>query len=201
MNTNTLRASAAGLVAIAATPALAQIGLITPESTSLEALPGSELRVLWLVSDVDAGLFGYSLDIDAQPSDSIGAITIDAVQTNFFESRNLIVAGGGMLDPVFSTITDDGAGGVVINANTPDLSTVVPMDGVNDVLAEVVFTIPDDALGEFVFSLGASSVLADAAGGAVPFESSDLLISVVPTPGVGVFALVGCSMVCRRRRS
>lgn len=189
-------------------PALALLGLgasahgamVTPETMMHVVDAGTELRVLWLLTDTDEQVFGYTLDLDLVATDGTGAVTIDAAQTNFFEMRNVIVAGGAPLDPTFSVINPDGMGGAFISANTADLSGVVPIDGVNDVLAEVVLTIPADAQGEFMVTLGSASVLADPGGQAIDFTSAPLVLNVI-VPGPGALACLAGMLSLRRRRS
>ena len=52
---------------------------------------------------------------------------------------------------------------------TDALSTVLAVDGVNDVLAEVVFDVPPDTEGEFLLTLGATSAISDGNGSPIPF--------------------------------
>lgn len=181
-------------------------GVIAPEQSLVEVLPGSQVSVLWLVQDVTTPLFGYSLDIDLVTSpialsEVTGTVAVDAAATNFFESRNLILAAGGELDTFFTLIESDDAGGVFINTNTADFSTILPAAGVNDVLAEVVFTASADALGDFTFELGPGTALSDGAGFPVPFGGSSLTISVIPAPGGTVLCAIVGAVALRRRRS
>lgn len=192
------RALGAGLAALGALPASA--GVVRPEVSLLEARPGETVRVLWLVEDIDTPLFGYSLGVarlGADP-DAVGNIAIDAAATNFYEPRNLITAGGGGLHPLFTVIAPDGSGGIFLSTNTADFSTVLPVSGVNDVLAELVFEVGLDALGVFEFGLGPISALSDGAGFPVGFDRGTLTILVVPAPWG--LALLGLGLGAPRRR-
>lgn len=175
----------------------AEAAFIHPETLAINALPGQTISVLWLIEDVATPLFGYSLDLDVTGPAS--GITVDAGATSFFAPRNLFLAVGLELDPVFSLVLPSGAGGVFITANTADGSTALPSPGVNDVLAQVVFVVGTDALGEYVIELGPGSALSDAQGFPVSFSSAPLTITVVPTPGAPV-ALVLCSLLLAPRR-
>jgi hypothetical protein len=175
-------------------------GLIHPGQTMLEVLPGSQVRVLWIVDDVSAPLFGYSLDLNLVSS-GLGSVTANDSESNFFESRNLIVAGGRELDPLFSVINSDGLGGLFLSTNTSDFSSVIATSGVNDVLAEIVFDVSEDASGEFVFDLASGTALSDSDGFPVAFDQVALSIHVVPAPlsalPIGAVGLLSI----RRRRS
>jgi len=190
---------AAGLLGVSP---CALAATVAPGSTKIEALPGTQVSVLWLIGDVSTPLFGYSLDLNLAPvlPMNTGVVTVDVGATNFFPARNLIAAGGATLDPVFSVILSDGMGGVFISANTDDGSTVLPVAGVNDVLTELVFTISADALGEFTFVLGPGSALSDAQGFPVPFDGGSVTITVVPAPSVAVASLLSVGVLALRRR-
>ena len=177
--------------------------IITPADSLVEVTPGSQVSVLWLLHDASTPLFGYSLELLPAVStvDTLGSVSIDVAQSNFFPDKNLIVAGGADLHPFFSVIRPSGPSGVFLNANTADLSTVVAVDGLNDVLAEIVFTATPDALGDFVFHLGPATALSDADGFAVPFDGESITIRVIPSTGGGVTLLGAALVAVRRRRS
>jgi len=187
--------------ALCSTNALA--GIITPEQTFVEVLPGSQVSILWLAQDIATPLFGYSLDITpvtASRGATSGLVGIDLGATNFFPDRNLILAGGAELDPLFSVIQDNGSGGVFVSTNTADFSAILPVAGVNDVLAEVVFVASADALGDFVFDLGPATALSDASGFPVDFTSQTLTIRVIPAPmSAGVLSIAALATTRRRR--
>lgn len=194
------RVLGAGLAAAVLGALPASAGVARPEVSLLEARPGETVRVLWLVEGIETPLFGYSLGVarlGADP-DAVGNIAIDAAATNFFEPRNLITAGGGSLHPLFTVIAPDGSGGIFLSTNTADFSTVLPVAGVNDVLAELVFEVGLDALGVFEFGLGPISALSDGAGFPVGFDGGTLTILVVPTPWG--LALLGLGLGAQRRR-
>jgi hypothetical protein len=180
------------LLAVAIVP-IATPALIMPEEGRVEMLPGESSAVRFLIEDVATPLFGYSLDIDAVAAPvASGTVDVDVVASSFFEARNLIVAGGAQLDPFFSVIQSDDAGGAFVNANTADLATVTLVAGVNDVLAELVFVASPNALGTFEFELGPATALSDGGGLPVPFQARSLVIDVVPEPGT---ALLFCGVV------
>jgi len=140
------------------------------EPVRVNALPGQQVAVLCLIRGNTTPLLGYTLDVTATASPgAIGSLVLDVSGTNFFDSRNVITAGGSTRDPLFSVIESDGAGGLSITALTDDLSTVLAVDNVNDVLAEVLFDVPPGAEGEFVVTLGSGSALSDMNGAAIPF--------------------------------
>ncbi len=145
--------------------------------------PGGTVSVLVLIRSNTTPLLGYSLDVDVVPGPmAVGTLTADVVATNFFDSQNLITAGDATRDPLFSVILDGGDGGVFINTITDDNSTVLAVDGVNDVLAEVVLTASFDADGDFTIQMGAASALSDANAFSVPFGAFAGTITVAGTP-------------------
>lgn len=194
-------ATTVALGAICSTNALA--GIVTPEQSLVEVLPGSQVSVLWLVQDITTPLFGYSLEITPAAearSSNLSSVGVDLDATNFFPGRNFILAGGGTLDPSFSVIQDNGSGGVFISTNTADLSAILAAAGVNDVLAEVVFTAGADALGDFVFEVGPATALSDTGGFPVDYVSETLTIRVIPAPmAVGVLGIAALATTRRRR--
>lgn len=147
---------------------------------------GATFRVRFRLENSTTPLFGYSLGLSILPEPGAGgALEIDFEETGFFESQNLIVAGGAVLDPLFSVIIDDGTGGAFINANTIDGSTVLAEPGVNDVFAEVVVTSTAKTLGEFAFELIEITALSDGVGMPVPYEYEPLVIEVTVAPCSG----------------
>jgi hypothetical protein len=158
----------------------------------VEVLPGDEVSLLILLAENVTPLLGYSLDVGIVPAGgATGSVVADVAATNFFDSQNLITAGGAMRDPFFSTILDAGDGGVFISTNTDDGSTVLAVPGANDVLAQVVFDVSEDALGDFSIDLGPASALSDGAGFAVPFDFLGGTIHVVPEPAALTLLLSG----------
>ncbi len=144
--------------------------LIVLDGPELQLCVGETESMLFLLRQNTTPLFGYSLDIDIVPAaGATGSVTVNVGLTNFFEVRNLITAGGAVLDPLFSVILDTGDGGVFVSANTADGSTVLAVDDVNDVLVEVFFEASPDADGDFMIELGPGSALSDGSGFAVPF--------------------------------
>lgn len=134
--------------------------------------PGFHVPVLFRLAENTVPLFGYSLSITAVPAAGAqGTVTVDLVATNFFPSQHLILAdpGGAVLDPLFSVILPSGQGGVFVNANTADLSTVIAEPGINDVLVQVWLNASEDASGTFALVLGSATALSDDQGFAVPF--------------------------------
>ncbi len=126
-------------------------------------------------------LLGYSLDVDLTPADeAVGAVTGNINLTNFFESKNLITACvcDAELHPDFSVIIDPGDGGVFVNAITADNSTVLAVNDINDVLAEVFLDASADACGDFLVELGPASALSDAEGFPVPYDFDPAMVRV-----------------------
>lgn len=70
----------------------------------------------------------------------------------------------------------------------------------NDVLAEILFNISSDAVGDFVFTLRPGTALSDANGFPIEFEAEPLTIRVVPTPATASVAVLLTCLCCRRRR-
>lgn len=131
-------------------------------------------------------LFGYSLGISMQPQPGSGGESIGvADESSFFVKQNLIAGAGFTIDELFSVILDDGDGGVFVNANTSDGSTVIAVPGINDILAEVTFQTQPGALGPFEVLLSGATALADGDGLAVPYEYEPLIIDVTIAPCSG----------------
>lgn len=173
--------------------------LVEPETT--EALPDSTVAVEFLIRDLETTpLFGYSLDVDLLPGlGASGQVLANIGLTNFFDTRNLITAGGATRDPMFSDILGPGDGGVFITTNTDDGSTVLAIDGVNDVLAQVFFDVSADAFGDFTLRLGPASALSDI-GGDVSFGFSPATITAVPEPGTIAYGILALGLLARRNR-
>ena len=160
---------------------------IIVEPASTVALPGQTVSVLLLLRDNTTPLVGCWLEVTAVADvGAVGSVTADVTSTNFFDAQNLITAcppaicpTGAMRDPLFSVIADNGSGGVTIDTVTADFSTVLAVDGVNDVLAQVFFDVPSDALGDFTVQLGSSSTLIDANAVAVSFSFTPGTIRVL----------------------
>ena len=64
------------------------------------------------------------------------------------------------------------------HAITADNSTVLAVDGINDVLAEVFFDASADACGDFVIQLGPASALSDAEAFLVPYDFAPAVVRV-----------------------
>jgi hypothetical protein len=160
-------------------------GLAGPSEVIATDLPilgletGETEALLFLLQGNVTPLFGYSLEIEIVPiDDATGTVDVCVVQTNFFDERNLIIAGGAPLDEDFALIFGTPEGGVFINANTADGSTVLAVPDVNDVLAEVHFTAGTDASGEFEIVLAAATALSDVDGFEVPYTASLATVNV-----------------------
>ncbi|MFG0244849.1 MAG: hypothetical protein ACF8MF_02200 [Phycisphaerales bacterium JB052] len=190
------------VVLVACLDDIAQCGVIHPETQAIEVLAGSRVSMLWLVEDVQDPLFGYSLQLEPIANQgSIGSVTVDVNATNFFEPRNLIMAGGGEINSALSIIQPSGVHGIFMSANITDANNpIVPHTGINDVLAEVVWDISQDALGTFTFELGQATVLSDPDGFAVPFEGRSLVITVVPAVPTTALSLGTLAVLSHRRR-
>lgn len=189
-----------------ATSQAARAGTMLFEPGSTVYAAGGSGSVVIRLADVTAPLFGYSLDLRISPAAGAdGTIVADLARTHFFDSENLISAGGATRDPLFSVILPT-ARGVFISSNTSDGSAVSAEPGVNDVLAELFFTISADAEGEFLIDLGPASVLSGPGGNPVAFEFTPLKFmvvgNVIPAPGAPVmtFAVWTALTVARRRR-
>jgi len=171
--------------------------VVEPQSSTV--ISGSSLSVLFLIQDNTAPLAGYTLDVTVAGEPGVmGTVTANVAATNFYDVQNLITAGGATRDPFFSVIQGSEGGGVSLSTMTEDLSTVLAMDGVNDVLAQVVFDVSEDAHGDFTIQLTASSVLADSNFDSVPFTFAPATIrtlnpALVPATsdwGMAVLALL-----------
>lgn len=180
----------------------ASLGMAAPIAIAIEpeiseVTPGGTVDVLFVARGGDTPIFGYSLDVDVLPTqDAVGTVTVDVASTNFFDVRNLITAGGAVRDPQFSWIIDPGDGGVFISTNTEDGSTLLPVEGVNNVLAQVVFDVSADAFGDFTIDLGPATALANA-----DFDFAPGTITVVPEPGMLTLGVLGIGLLALRRRS
>lgn len=147
-------------------------------------------------------LFGYSLNVDvsANPG-AIGSVNGLPALSNFHEQQNLITQGGGVLHPVLSIIINPGDGGLFVNGvNHLPVPVNLSQPGVNDILAELVFTSTEDALGFFLFDLGPGSVLSHVPKFEVAFETLPKKVEIiVPEPA----SLAGAMMLLwlMRRRS
>ena len=162
--------------------------MIVPQGTSEAAL------VTLSMVGPPVGLFGYSISIEAVPREAtVGTISfdveslIDLEATNLYLDQNLIAAYPAPLDPFFTVVWPDGPSGVFISANidlldrrAPDFVTLTP--GLNDVLAEIVVEPSPDAQGVFDLVFGASTVLGDVEGVAVPALFVGTTVLAVPTP-------------------
>ncbi|MCA9276993.1 MAG: hypothetical protein KDA29_13300 [Phycisphaerales bacterium] len=173
-----------GLIASATSIACAEV--IRPELEVLVVQAGTEVSVLWKLEQSSIPLFGYSLDLNIVPDAGgvrQGSVAVNTERTNFFDSQNLISAGGGTRDSFFSVILPDATGGAFLSTNASDTNSAFVAElGVNDVLAEMYFDISADAEGTFVFELGNATALSDADGIAVGFSAVSLSIVVVPAP-------------------
>ena len=68
---------------------------------------------------------------------------------------------------------------MTIDTVTADFSTVLAVDDINDVLAQVFFDVPSDALGDFTIQLGSSSTLIDGNAAPVSFAFTPAMITVL----------------------
>jgi hypothetical protein len=130
-------------------------------------LPGESVSVLLKLHNNVTPLFGYSIALRAVPlGGATGTVTANVDATNFFDVQHLILADpdSAPLDPDFSVILPWNDGGVFINANTADGSTVLATPDVNDVFAEVVFDLSPDSSGSFALQLGPATALSDGDG-------------------------------------
>jgi hypothetical protein len=161
----------------------ARLAALQFDATDLYPAAGDSFRLKLSVADCAVPLFGYSAAVRVLPlTGATGTVTASAPLTSFFPPRNVILAAPSapVLDPTFSLILPLPQGGVFINANTADGSTVLPVAPVNDVLGEAAFGVSSDARGIFLIQFGSSSALAAAGGQAVPFESGYAQVSVGP---------------------
>lgn len=162
-------------------PAAGASEQIVVEPQSTVATPKGTVTVLFLIRNNTTPLLGYSLDVEIVPGpDARGTVTADVAGTNFYDVQNVITAGGATRDPFFSVIQDSGDGGVFVNTITDDNSTVLAVDNVNDVLAEVVLNVSGAACGDFTIQLGQSSALSDGDGFPVAFAFVPGTIAVHP---------------------
>jgi hypothetical protein len=200
-------AASAAVVVVAAAPASAEVLLFQPATLSAE--PGSTVRALVLLRESSVPLRGYSLEVRGSSAPDQGGgrgvlppVRVDTAQTNFFDPRNLITAGGLVRDGVLSVISPRPFGGVFVSAVTTT-GTITATAGVNDVLAEIVFRIaPDSPLGTTEFDFGTLTALGDANGSAVPFTSTGVSVTVIPGPAaLALLGLAGVAAARRRREA
>lgn len=175
--------------------------IIRPESSLIIAQPGETFSVRYFLAESQIPLFGYSLDFNilSDPG-SLGSVAINADVSNFFDQQNLFTAGGLMRDPLTSVILSDGLGGIFLSTNASILASVTAESGVNDALAELVFEVGADALGDFTIALGDGSVLSDSFGNSVGFTSESLTVRIVPGPGSAFAVLLALGFAPSRRR-
>jgi hypothetical protein len=197
MRRNLTRAVAVAFASVigSAAGALPSIGVISIDHAMVIPQGTSESALVTLdFLDEPVGLFGYSLAMQIVPREgTTGSATFDIEgrkdreRTNLFLSRNLIAAFPAPLDPFFTVILPDEAGGVFINANinlfvpsAPDFVSLTP--GLNDVLAEIVVDVADDALGVFDVVVGPATALSDPDGFEVPYLWFGTTVTALPTP-------------------
>jgi hypothetical protein len=184
---------------------------IIVEGQTTFALPGQTVSVLFLIRDNTTPILSYTIETNAvAQAGAVGTLTANVAMTNFYDVRNLITAGGATRDPFFSFIEDNGNGGVSVTTITADLSTVQAVDNVNDVLAQVFFDVPQDALGDFTIELASGSVLVDGNAAPVPFAFTSGMIRVTNSiPAVGEWGMMilgllvltaGCAVFVKRAR-
>jgi len=163
------------------------------------AFPGQTVSVLFLLRDNTTPLSSYTVDVDivSEPG-AVGTVTANVGLTNFFDQQNFITASGATRDPFFSAIVDNGTGGVSVTTNTNDFSTVLAIDDMNDVLAQVFFDVPQDALGDFTVQLNAQSALLDGNIASVSFVTTPGTIRVLvppPIPAVSEWGMIVMSLL------
>ena len=99
---------------------------------------------------------------------------------------------------------DPGDDGVFINGISNSLQNVdLAVDGVSDALAQVVFNVPLNALGQFEISFGKGTSIGtfvDDDIEPVDFTYDTLVIEVVPEPASFVLQLLAIAAWNRRRR-
>jgi len=174
---------------------------IIPQPGVLYAEPGASVQILFHLRFNTTPVLGYSLDVDINKiGDARGEVLADAAATNFFDSRNLFLAAGLTLDPAFSMVIAQPDGGVFVNAITADSSVTVAIDGVNDILAEVVFDVAHDACGEFELSLGPASALSDAQALPIVFTVDTVRLIIAgteecPIPAASTWGLISFALL------
>ncbi len=169
--------------------------IVKPSSTT--ALPGQTVSVLFLLRDNSTPLTSYTVDTNVVANlGAVGTITANVGLTNFFDRQNFITAGGATRDPLFSVITGNGTGGVSITTITDDFSTVLATDDVNDVLAQVFFDVPLDALGDFTIQHNPTSALIDAIGTSVTFTLTAGTIRVLDPATIPTVSEWGMIAMC-----
>ncbi len=188
------------LLAIFASIPIASAEQIDFQTASSDVMAGDPVSLLVIIRENSTPLVSYSLNVDVEPvGDAVGALSADIAETNLFPARNLIETDpDDSLDPVFSVISDPGDGGVFINAQSLSGTPVaLAQPGFSDVLAEVVFDVPPDALGTFRVSLGTGSTLFNGAN-EVPFDTQFLDLIVVPEPVSAILLGLGGLLIRRR---
>lgn len=164
--------------------------------------PNSTFSTLIVLRDNATPLTGYTLDLDVTPlAGAVGSLTGNAGLSNFYPPRNLIEKDPTeTLHPLFSVIAPQVDGGLFVNAQSfSGLPVDLALPGYSDVLAQVYFNVPANALGSFQISLGSATTLFDGSH-AVPYDADVLNVEVVPEPTGWVVSALGTLLAARRRR-
>lgn len=160
--------------------------------------PGNTVSIQFLIQNNTTPILGYSLDVKLTPVvGAVAPITADPATTNFFDSQNIITAGGAVRDPLFSIIQSNDANGVFINTITEDNSTVLAVDGVNDVLAEVFIDLPIGSCGDYTIDLGPATAISDGNAFAIPFSfvPGTVTVEECPIPAVSTWGVINLTIL------
>ena len=172
-----------------------------------QVFAGDSFSVLVKLTDNTTPLIAYAVDVSGSPMPgAVGSIFVDPFDSNFRDGTdNLITEGGGSLHPA-SDIIQLGSNRLYFFALNFDLSQTVDLAtlGVNDVLGEVIFDVPLDALGNFeLFFSPATTVLVGLDSVEVPYEMPlpTLNVEVLPVPEPALLGvLLAVSLFYRKPR-
>lgn len=120
---------------------------VEPSAVGLQ--PGETVTVTVKVES-DVPIFCYTLELKATPRPgATGSVSFDPNTSDWGDPQNLIVGGGKTRDPEFTILmpSGDDPNHLFVNTNTDDLSAVLPVEGVNDILVRVALTASQDAEG------------------------------------------------------
>lgn len=151
-------------------------------------------------------LSGYTLDIEIVPlPGSTGAVTVDPIETSFFDSRNVFTAAGFERDPMRSGLIYEptllNPERVLAFARTFGDIPVSIVPGLNDVFLDLHLLRSPDALGDFEIRFGPATEFYGVGGMPVPFDAQSAILHVVPAPATVVAGAWVLALGHRRRTS
>ena len=194
------------IACILCTPALCAADAIVwfdpNEPGSIPMAPDS-LMLFDLMVASDTPIFGYTLRLSITPEPgATGSVVLDATASDWGDPANLIEGAGETRDPDFTLLkmAGDDPNDLFATTNTEDLSTVLPVAGVNDLLLRAAVISSPDALGTWTIDfVGGVTVLSDGSFQSISATWGAATI-FVPEPSC-LAILACCSVLLARRRS